>query len=70
MAILSELDYTDTQKVRDAIATLLEHLPEGPGVGFFRTRIDATEQSCLVVLAFDSHDIAEVVERLGIAEDS
>ncbi len=70
MSILSDQDYTDDQEVRDAIATLLDRLPEGPGLGFFRTRIDATEQSCLVVLAFDSYDIAEVVERLGIAENN
>lgn len=70
MAILSDRDYSDDQKVRDAIAMLLDRLPEGPGLGFFRTRIDATEQSCLVVLALDAHDIAEVVERLGIAETS
>jgi len=70
MAISSDQDYSDNQDVRDAIATLLDHLPEGPGLGFFRTRIDATEQSCLVVLAFDPLDIAEVVERLGITEES
>lgn len=68
MAVLSDRDYSDDEEVRDAIATLLDRLPEGPGLGFFRTLIDATEQSCLVVLAFDSHDIAEVVERLGITE--
>ncbi len=68
MAILSDRDYTDDQDVRDAIATLLDHLPDGPGMGFFRTRIDATEQSCLVVLAFDAHDIAHVVTKLGIAD--
>ncbi len=68
MAILSSQDYTEDQEVRDAIATLLDRLPEGPGLGFFRSRIDATEQSCLVVLAFDPRDIADVVEKLGIAE--
>ncbi len=68
MAILSDRDYTDDQEVRDAIATLLDRLPEGPGLGFFRTRIDATEQSCLVVLAFEAHDIANVVAKLGIVE--
>jgi len=68
MELLSTQDYSDNQEVQNAIATLLDHLPEGPGLGFFRSWIDATEQLCLVVLAFDPHDIANVVAKLGIAE--
>lgn len=68
MAILSNITGSN-QEVKNAIATLLENLPEGPGLGFFRTRIEETEQSCLVVLAFEPRDIAEVVERLGITEE-
>ncbi len=68
MEISHRLDFSDNQEVRDAIATLLVHLPEGPGLGVFRSRMDVTEQSCLVVLAFDAHDIAHVVTKLGIAE--
>jgi len=68
MPILWNRDYSNDQEVRDAIATLLDRLPEGPGLGVFRSRIDATEESCLVVLAFEARDIANLIEQLGIGD--
>lgn len=68
MPIQSNQSYTDNQDVRDAIATLIENLPEGQGLGFYTSRMESTEQSCLVVIAIAPIDIAQVMERLGIAE--
>ena len=68
MAVHSNESYTANQDVRDAIATLIENLPDGKGLGFYTSRMESTEQSCLVVIAIDPGDIAQVIERLGIAK--
>ena len=68
MAVHSNESYTANQDVRDAIATLIENLPDGEGLGFYTSRMESTEQSCLVVIAIRPKDIASVIERLSIAE--
>lgn len=68
MPILKDDNFTPNQAVRDAIATLIENLPEGEGIGFYTSRMESTEQSCLVVVAIRPKDIAGIIERLGIAE--
>ena len=67
MAVHSNESYTANKDVRDAIATLIENLPDGTGLGFYTSRKESTEQGCLVVIAIDPTDIAQVIERLGIA---
>lgn len=56
--------------VRDAIATLIEHLPEGEkGLHYYRTFKEDTEQSCLVVIAFDNHKVLKLMEMVGLLEE-
>lgn len=70
MIILSRHDYTNNQDVRDAIATLLEYQSEGEGLGYYQSYDAATGQSCLVILAFGGKDVARVVDKLSIVENS
>ncbi len=69
MAFEESKSYTANQDVRDAIATLVDNLPEGNGrLGYYKTRIGETEESCLIVIALHPRDIAKMIERLGLSE--
>ncbi len=67
VSALVETNFSDNEAVRGAIATLIENLPASRGLGFYRSRIAETEESCLIVLAFDPRDVARVITKLELA---